>query len=141
MGPWGPKGPMPPGGFFGPFGAPRAPSGAPGDSGGAPGAPRRLPGHFWKNPDFGPEPASGHGPRNLAPEPLGLATEPSELATEPSELATEPSGLATDPSGRVPGLTSGVWTDIGCLDWGRMPVTQSGATLTVGGYPDSRGLP
>ena len=47
------------------------------------------------------------------------------------------SGLASGvcDMGRVSGLTSGVWTDIGCLDWG------SDACDTVGGYPDSRGLP
>ena len=101
----------------------------------SPGPPQRSPvifGFCRIFPDLGPEPASGHGPRNLAPEPPGLATEPSELATEPSGLATDPSGLATDPSGRVSGLTSGVWTDIGCLDWGRMSGLTSGVWTDIG---------
>ena len=42
--PWGPMGPQ---------GGTGRPQEAKGDSGEAPGAPRRLPGHFWKNPDFG----------------------------------------------------------------------------------------
>ena len=83
---WGPKGwahgapraPCPPGGFFGPFGAPRAPSGAPGDSGGAPGAPRRLRGHFWEKTDFGLPAAPGlRGGGGLAAAPSGLAAAPS----------------------------------------------------------------
>ena len=78
-GPWGPQGPHEaPRGIFGPFGAPRAPPGAPGDSGGAPGAPQRLPGHFWKNPDFGLPAAPGlRGGSGLAAAPSGLAASSS----------------------------------------------------------------
>ena len=79
MGPWGPKGPMPPRGHFWALWGPKGPSGGTGGlRGEAPGAPRRLPGHFWKNPDFG-LPAAG-----LAPAPSGLAAAPSGLAAAPN---------------------------------------------------------